>query len=541
MTKLMTVTADAAVLWKPKGTITPKQAGEVVCSFLDTASTSMGRATHYNTREEQQAAELEAHAKLMSLDRDLYTALLTLPGVLYRAQQLGLKNLLGTPRNGVESFLTADQERLVLYHLIQSMEVPAMMRLFQALQVGDEKLGIKRANNNRTRKLILRTLLGSPRLQLWVVKYRRKVLAALKHAWGNRRVGVVRSILSKDGRTWTKGERKTVSQCIDRFKGENSEKYVRECVRFVLGDRDRLTLPMLKAFIASKDDLEVGAKARLPKEILYGIRSNHHMTVPKEDVLKMVAEAGGLTEKTKMQVQRQAKKAGIGVEFDPNRYDAVRLYLYAFEMGLDEAIVDALATKARQGAAKFPARYGKVGMVVDGSFSMSGDKTQPLRPMAVVLSLRDMLRETAGEAFVEYVGGAFETEGGDTLVRPSGDTALADGLVKVLTNEPDAVYVLSDGYENTPAGRFAEVMAHVRDLGIETPIYHLNPVFAAEATAVRSLCPEGVGVSTMPVKDPTALGVSFLRALIETDPLRGINSLVRLSLTGTPAERKVLA
>ena len=38
--------------WKPKGRTSPTKAGQVVCSFLDTATTNFGRATHYNTRED---------------------------------------------------------------------------------------------------------------------------------------------------------------------------------------------------------------------------------------------------------------------------------------------------------------------------------------------------------------------------------------------------------------------------------------------------------------------------------------------------------
>src|SRR6185369_2781064 len=85
--------------WSIPGLVTPAEAGRIVVSFLDTATTSLGRATHYNSREEQQRAELLQHDALLWLDRDLYAVLLALPGVTDRARQVGIKNLLGSARS----------------------------------------------------------------------------------------------------------------------------------------------------------------------------------------------------------------------------------------------------------------------------------------------------------------------------------------------------------------------------------------------------------------------------------------------------------
>jgi hypothetical protein len=65
-------------------------------------------------------------------------------------------------------------------------------------------------------------------------------------------------------------------------------------------------------------------------------------------------------------------------------------------------------------------------------------------------------------------------------------------------------------------------------MGNTTPIFHLNPVFAAESVGVRELCP-GL-VPTLPAARPEALGISMLRGLLEADPARGIAALVRLAL-----------
>ena len=519
---------QAPTMWAPRAGVTPQVAGNIVCSFLDTASTSFGRATHYNTREEQQAAELRAHQALMDLDRSLYLALIVLPGVTDRSRQLGLKGLLSSSPNGV-GFLTPGQEREVLRYIIQSLPVPRMLRMVQALRVGSEELGIRPANNSRTRKLVLRTLLGSPRLPLWSVKYRAKMLDALTHCWGQKMTGVVKSILTKDGRTWTAKERRILHANVGRFADKRMD--ANQCVRFILGVHDqRLNHPLFKAFLAAKEDLAAGG--RLPKEVLEGIRSTYHPDVKTAEVLKLAVESGSMTQGQKMTVQRQAREAGVEVEFDPTSQDAVKLYIYGFEMGFSGEILEALVEKGKRAAATFPARYEKIGLVVDGSASMYGDKTQALRPLATTLAMRDMLLHVAEDTVQVFVGGErTEHEG---IVRPQGDTALADGLVTVLHSEPEAVFVLSDGYENCPAGRFAETLAIVRDMGIETPVYHFSPVYAAETVGVRELAPGEV--PTLPVRDPAGLGTSFLRGLIENEPVRGINVLIQAALTTGPVQ-----
>jgi len=505
------------------------QAGAVVCSFLDTAATSFGRATHYNSREEQQKAEIHTHSALLRMDRDLYTAFLTLPGVTDRARQLGLRNLLSSPRNGVSGFLTPQVEREVLYQMINGLPATRALKIIEAFRVSSKDQGIAKANNSRTRKLILRTLLGSTRIELWAVKYRTKMERALVHAWGRRKASIVRSILAKDTGARTLKERGILRNAIDKFTGGNATGKVYECVAFIFGVRERLTLPLLKAFEAAKVDLSKGKK--LPIEVLYGLRSQYHKETPKDEILKLTKD--NLTKGQRLAVQKRAEDAGVKVDMDPRDYDAVKLYIYAFEQGMTEDISNALMEKAEKAASGFPAHYGTVGLVVDASASMAGSSEQKLRPMAATLALRDMLSFTGDKAEVAYVGGAFNEDDHQgatkaSLARPQGDTSIAEALVDVLQRGVESVFVLSDGYENAPAGRFAEVVALVRDAGIETPIYHLNPVFAAEATGTRELA-TGM-VPTMPVQRPDSLGLSMLRGMLEAEPVKGINALLQTTL-----------
>ena len=241
--------------------------------------------------------------------------------------------------------------------------------------------------------------------------------------------------------------------------------------------------------------------------------------------------AGTLTTGQRLAVQKRAKEADVSVEVNLRDYDAVRLYLYAYATGMTPEVEQALRDKAAEAARALPIHFGSLGILVDASASMEGSADKPLHPMAVALAIRDMLACSC-RATVVTCGGVLEAG----LLRPAGDTSLAEGLLDLIERQPEAIFVLSDGYENRPAGRFAEVCAVLRQLGVRTPIYQLAPVFAAEATGVRRLAPDvhgegGTihGVPALPVHAPDALGLSLLRAMLDVDPLAAVRALVGMT------------
>jgi len=521
MTEMQMVTdvRAPAASWVPQ-TEDVTALAQATLSFLDTASTAFGRATAYNSRELNQAAELAVHDALLRMDRGLYALLLALPGVTDRARQVGVKNLLGVASNGL---VALEVERRVLSHLVAELPATRVFKLFVALRAGDEKAGIHRANNARTRKLILRVVLGSPRIELWAVKYRTKMAESLTHAWGVRTASILRAVLAKASSTWTSKEQTIVRRAIDRFAPGKSVEKVRACVAFVLRVTGPMpTLPLLAAYESAKTDLSAGR--RLPLEVLEGIRSTFHKDVKSADVLGLTKDS--LTTGQRMQVQRRAAEASIEVQMDPTEYDAVRLYLYAFEMGMTPEIGAALLEKARKAALSLRLGYARIGILLDASASMAGSKEQALRPMATALAVRDVLMHASRSVVV--ISGGTSNGADELLVRPSGATSLAEGLVELVGAGVEAVFVLSDGYENRPAGRFAEVLAAVRGMGIDTPVFHLNPVFAQEAKGVRSLAESSI--ATLPVSAPEALGLAMVRGLLVAEPRRGLEALTSLAL-----------
>ncbi len=326
---------------------------QATLAFLDTASTAYGRATAYNDRATQDKAERAVHDRLRDLDRRLYALLLSLPGLTDRSRQLGLAGLLGTRAD-------ADADRTVLDELASALPAPRLLKLFTAL----------RSNNARTRKLVLRTLLGAARLELWSVKYRDKLGHALTHAWGVRTTSIVRSILGKAESTWTDAEKAIVSRTLDRFARD--ARVARASVGFALRAAVVSTLPLHVAHAAAK--VELGAGASLPLEVLAGLRSTYHKGASKDDVLRLVARTSSLTEGQRIRVQRRAEVASIEVAFDPRAHDAVELYLYAFARGMTREIEAALDQKGAEVARALGLEYGSIGILLDASGSMAGSK-----------------------------------------------------------------------------------------------------------------------------------------------------------------------
>ena len=111
--------------------------------------------------------------------------------------------------------------------------------------------------------------------------------------------------------------------------------------------------------------------------------------------------------------------------------------------------------------------------------------------------------------------------------------------MSLLQKGADIVFVLSDGYENAPAGQFAQVVRAVRNMGIETPILQFSSVFAAETQGVRSLSPD---VKGLPISNPSALGLAMLKTLLEFDVQRAVAALLQMvqpRLQVAPRSRRI--
>ena len=478
--------------------------------YLDIAAISTGRASFYNTQEEQVAAESNAHAALLAVDRGIYALMAGLPGASDRSLQQILQHLLDAPRQAEQSYLLSeDEEATVLAWICEQLPITRLLKLFVSMRQA-------RINNARARKLILRSILGSHRLPLWCTRYRKKLRLALSHAWGQRMTSILCAILKKPEDAREKHEKRILQQQVLRFAPAHKAASLCECVSFLFGNEaEDAKEPLLRSYHEAKSSLEAGRL--LPYETLEGLRSTYHKDRTSAEVLELTKKQ--LTDGQKIGLQRKAEESQVTVEMDPLRYDATRLYLYAYARGMTQEIRKALKQKAQEAAGLFPIQADRVGILVDASASMAGHDSQALRPIATSLAVCDMLQEAARiEAFVEIAGGRVDEQ--TQMLLPEGESSLAMGLIRLLKKGPDTLFILSDGYENAPAGRLAEVIEQARKLGLKMPIYQLSPVVAAESAGVRSLAP--TQIATLPINAAHQMGLPFFKAMLQQEPQKAL-------------------
>jgi hypothetical protein len=421
-----------------------------------------------------------------------------------------------------QSVLTMPEEMKAIKFMANGIQTNRMFKLMASM--ADDRI-----NNSRTKKqLMMKTLIESPNFELWAVKYRSKVKKILTHVLGNRRTSIIKSVLFRafgDGAMkWTNKEKDILNQY-----GLNEHR-IMEIVGFVLGNKQsRAYLPsnkLLRAYSDAKTDFEAGKK--LPKEVLEGIRSTYHKDLKtSKDTLEAVTKSGSITQKQRMQVQAEAEKKGVKVKWDPTKQDLVSLFVYAFERGLDNKVGDAINQKAKRIAQTLPIRYESIGIVIDDSFSMSGSKEQPLRPMAVARALERTIANVANEHFTKTSSGRpFALF---PLQKPSGSSDIATPLAELLMNEKtSAFFIISDGFENAPAGRTDELLHLKSKLGDNRPVYQVNPV--ASAKAIKSVRTLSSIAPSIAAGKPEELTTTLITSMFAVDPKKAIQAVVGMAL-----------
>lgn len=241
-----------------------------------------------------------------------------------------------------------------------------------------------------------------------------------------------------------------------------------------------------------------------------------------------------LTALERLRLQGAAARDDVSLDVDLGRAPLTRLALYllslspAARLEREAELRAALAASARRALTAAPLALGRVAAVLDRSYSTSASRDKPRRPLAVALGADALLRE----ASAEYR--AFWTAPTDDplLITPRGQTDLATPLLDALSWGPELVVIVSDGFDNDPAGGAGEVCRVFRariDPGRRTSIVHINPVFDAPELGPRRLQTEGPApVPTLGLRDaedlPTVL--AFARFADGSMPLAALEELL---------------
>lgn len=492
------------------------EVGKTIEKAMSLFGTDMNRATHYNTIEELEAARLTIHKELFEVDRSVYGCIACLPGTTDYTKMVAVNRLLGitwNPGRGynwVTPILTMGHERMIIDHLVSTLPANRMLTLFASFEHSQ-------INNARMRNTVLPFILNSNNLGWWAVKYRNKLKTILSHCWGKKMTSVIKTILGKDAKNQKEIDI-LYSLILNHLTFTDRNDVVLECISFVLTaiPQHAYTQKLFKDFYGAKTDFS--RAAGLPKEVIEGIRSTYHPTITKAETLKVAEKS--MTVKEKRLVQNQATKAGVKVKWSAMAQPLVELLIYGFKMGFNSEIVEAVHYKASKAAEALPFSYKRVGIICDDSFSMSGSDEQKQRALAVTYATVEMLKNV-GEANILATTSKRHMS---ITNKPAGETNLAKCLISVLKNEPDVIFVVSDGYENAPEGRFGEVLKIARDkLKLSIPIYHFNPVSAAESKTALKRLSDSVAIT--PVSDPEKMGLSLFKTIMCNDPKQGIIEL----------------
>ena len=517
------VKKDVGKKFKKKGDIV--QVGKTIEASMSLFGTDMDRSTHYNTKEELESARSACHDSMFSVDRSIYGCIMCLPGVTDNSKMTAVLKMLDNPWVENGSLLTSDHERMILDNLISTLPANRMINLFV-------KFDGNKINNERMRKSALPFILNSKSLEWWSVKYKRKLRQALTHCWGQKRTSVIINIIKK--KNITQKEINILNDNILKHLVHNNSSMVFECLAFIFSawDERRYLNKLFKSFYAARTDFKQAAG--LPKETIEGIRCTYHPDITSGEALKVAEKS--MTSKEKKLVQNKAKKAGVEIKWNPFAQPLVELFIYGFQMGFDQEVQKAITTKAKAAASSLPFHYDHVGIICDDSFSMSGSEDQKLKALAITYATVEMLKRVGTKCTVATTSGR-EFKFNNS---PVDGTDLATPLMNMLKFDPDAIFVISDGYENAPEGRFAELLKIAQErLSIITPVYHFNPVAAAESSVALKRLSDDIPLT--PVTNPEKMGLTLFKTMLSVDPRGGIIELFNIMIPQLEATKQLYA
>jgi hypothetical protein len=166
-------------------------------------------------------------------------------------------------------------------------------------------------------------------------------------------------------------------------------------------------------------------------------------------------------------------------------------------------------------AAGLPAVDATVAVVLDlsGSAASSGERAN--HPAALGLALTALLRDRVRAVRLYQVGGS-RLLNGSAVALPSGETDLATAVLAAARENPEAIVVCTDGYENVRQGDTAAVVEGLRRLGLSYPIFQIVPLFAAGEDLTRRGLGESIPV--LAVEHEQEIGELLARVLLARAP-----------------------
>jgi hypothetical protein len=333
----------------------------------------------------------------------------------------------------------------------------------------------RRVNCHRAVRLGLFVLLNHAGLVELAATRRHRTARLLRHLLGEKVWSSVRTALRPGGN----GHGAAV---LDRFvwahvAAENRDA-VREALAVLAGTPVEPGAELLRKRLAARANLDDGQG--LPRETLFGLRGTFHQTQPASKVRFLAPP-------------REARAA---------------------DGALTAALKEAWTNGAAEGPAldlpAEPAVTGRLAVVLDLSGSMASSGERSYHPAALGLAIARRLQARVSDVSLHQVGGSADLAEG--FAAPQGETDLAAGLLDAARTGPEAILLITDGYENARAGDAAGVATGLRRLWPETVLFQVVPRFApTENLADRRLADT---VPLVPVDHENDVGELLARVVL---------------------------
>ncbi|MFA5366465.1 MAG: hypothetical protein WC333_00880 [Dehalococcoidia bacterium] len=529
--------------------LTQKTLGTIRQSLIEgltIASAAKGSATYYHKKDEQLKAVQDQIKKMYTLSKELPLIVANQKGATGQfISEVLLNEFKNTLRGGANHIVNpidwydnglSDKAVLCALNNLGENGLPYILRLFVALK--DAKV-----NNDRSRKIMLGYIWGQDNLEFYAMKYRNKIAKALRHVYGGKTASILVTIARKQltypSGISTEKEAKIVNEHILRYTNIEAIK-VFKLFLFIMKRNDgvdygAVEFPLLSEYEKARRDI-TGVKT-VPEEVLLGLISNirhpqyHSMWATKlqrEATKAMIRKSTEVTS-VNQQVRQTKSTAKLGVEKTVDyekATDFLALYKTGYENGFTREIgvaIDKLA-ESKKITGFF---YQNIGVVLDESNSMTGHKQESKNtPRAIADFTSKVLARSANSSIV---------------VRTKDEvTDLATSFIELLKKENpskpfDAMFILTDGYENAYDGMTNEVISIWKaESGRDIPVFQISPIVSAEMGAnVRKL---GPGVVTMAINNPVALQPQINARLLEIDTKRWLENQVAV-LEAAPVKR----
>ena len=458
------------------------------------------RSTYYLELDDQIKSMESKWEELLSVDRELFSLLMILPGTNYTKGRM-IHYLLSNSKNinrskhGVRLFDEVDsliEDQIILFNLYQ-MPMAAALRALMLL-AGEDYAGrtLKQVNNTRTRKIIMNYVFNRDKksLESMCVKFKSKLRKLFTHVLGQ--IDMYRlfkfhdlTVLNKYCRDISTGSLYNLNTCfsvIAFVKG--GDEYVIE------SDLGGVVSDYLEMKDAAKDGNSqafkyVLNKGTIPYEVALGFKNTYKLDVS----ITEVHEKGQKSERQKFKTSEASKRVGAKVDVDYSKQSIEDLYKYTY-LKLDEKDSSEDAEKAFNTLVdkmikdkEMDIDLGETVVIVDNSASMKGDDTRKYHPIVTANIIANRIPNCKS-----YIFSNEEGKINSVLIKPVGETELWKCLLKASKEKPDTVVVISDGYENTVEGMFEHVFNYLKET-TDKPfdLVHVNPVYDSKVEGGKRL------------------------------------------------------